>query len=83
MKMDYFKEQIKKRLRTNVDFEVKDVDKDIRCPICFIDFNNNGIPKKCPDCHINVHEECMRIWLKHSEKRNCVYCRSEAWNVFV
>lgn len=82
MELDVFTEQIKKRLRMNVDFNVKNVHKDVQCPICFIDFKENKNAKKCPDCNINVHEECMRVWLNHSENRNCVYCRSESWNLF-
>lgn len=81
MNPQLFEEQIKKRLRTNVDFEVKNVHKNLVCPICFINDQTMAV-KKCPDCNINVHEECMRIWLKYSNKRNCVYCRSEAWNMF-
>ena len=56
MDMGFFKKQIGKRMRTNVDFTVKNVHKEMKCPICFTDFKKNQTVKKCPDCNINVHD---------------------------
>jgi hypothetical protein len=48
------------------------------CPICFDDITVEHINVSCPDCHNNIHSECMEIWLG-TGKITCVYCRSDVW----
>ena len=84
-KMENFKDLVKRRVRLNEDFTVKDkknLNREI-CPICFLNFEKfkKKDIKKCPDCSILVHKECVSVWLKHSLRRNCVICKSESWNL--
>lgn len=64
-----------------------DVKEDSMCAVCYMDYskeemvNKDGLCK-CPECSNVFHVGCMRIWMKESEYKNCVYCRSEVWRIF-
>lgn len=49
------------------------------CPICYEKFSDKPI-LNCPDCKNGVHEDCVKIWLIHSNQ--CCYCRSLVWEDF-
>lgn len=82
MDMERFNAHAKERLKSDKDFKVKKLEPQTNCPICFVDLKKKKAAKKCPDCNIKVHEECMRVWLNYSQKKNCIKCRSEVWNLF-
>ncbi len=55
------------------------------CAVCYNALNDNNIKDdllKCPDCTRHFHKGCVNAWMQHSKKRNCVYCRSEKWNMY-
>ena len=31
----------------------------------------------CPDCGKSIHRDCAEVWLKKSDNKNCVFCRSK------
>ncbi len=82
---DVFKDLVKKRIRLHENFDLgrKEKMKNKSCPICFLDFDFTSKTdlKKCPDCKILTHNFCAKIWLTHSDRRNCICCRSESWNM--
>ena len=51
------------------------------CPICFMDFAGHDVKlvKVCSECRSCTHDDCARMWLMHSIKKNCPICGSEAW----
>ena len=52
------------------------------CPICFDEMLDTTTMKVicCPECHNNMHKECMEVWLERNN--TCVYCRSNAWGTY-
>ena len=73
IKLDYNEEVAKDNAQKN------------KCVICYgdlfkkqgwtwtIDFENAVC---CPDCKKPVHRKCAEVWLKSSDNKNCVFCRS-------
>jgi hypothetical protein len=58
----------------------KVIEADDSCPICFDEMIMSTTTMKiicCPECHNNMHKECMEVWLERNT--NCVYCRSNIW----
>lgn len=55
------------------------------CAVCYNGLQDDNIKDnllKCPDCARHFHQGCVNAWMQHSKKRNCVYCRSEKWNMY-
>jgi hypothetical protein len=52
------------------------------CAICFDEMHKAAKDTilSCPDCHNNIHFECMRVWLE--KNITCVYCRSDVWRQY-
>lgn len=80
IKMDYNNEVAKNGAQKN------------KCVICYgdllkkrgwtwiIDFENTV---SCPDCKKPVHRKCAEVWLKSSENKNCIFCRSNRFQYIV
>ena len=63
----------------------------IRQDKCMICYGNLRIKKgwtwvldtsnifKCPNCSKMVHNDCAKNWIRSSDFKNCVFCRSECW----
>lgn len=83
-----FRQLVNRRVMHNgLNFDAapdRSVEEDI-CAICYTHLNdkvvNDGL-LKCPDCHKHLHKGCVNAWMNHSPKRNCVYCKSEKWNMY-
>ena len=59
-----------------------------KCMICYGDLRTkNGWTWvldtsnifKCPDCSKMVHNDCAKNWIRSSDFKNCVFCRSDCW----
>ncbi len=60
----------------------REILEDDECAICF-DKMHETVAEKiicCPDCHNNIHLDCMRVWLERNF--TCVYCRSDIWKQY-
>ena len=60
----------------------REVCDDDMCAICFDEMAEAPAEKilSCPDCHNNIHLECVRVWLERNI--TCVYCRSDVWRQY-
>lgn len=83
-----FKYLVRRRISTGgVNFEAtlrEELGEEV-CAICYSKCEENvggfGV-LECPDCKHHMHRACVNAWMKHSPKRNCVYCKSEKWNMY-
>jgi hypothetical protein len=58
---------------------LREIAEDDMCAICFDEMHGAEENKIlcCPDCHNNVHLDCVKVWLERNN--TCVYCRSDVW----
>lgn len=88
MDPENFKYLVKRRINFgDVRFDAGRLEElgDELCPICFVNLGGKTAAEellRCPDCHKVAHKDCVNVWMQHSPKRNCVYCRSEKWNMY-
>ena len=50
------------------------------CPVCLDDLDNDIPLIFCQySCGKSIHKQCFDMWIQHTRKKTCVFCRS-AWD---
>lgn len=53
------------------------------CAICYDILDIKEDLLGCPTCKQSFHKNCFHKWLKSSNNKNCVYCRSNIWKEYI
>ena len=70
---EYKDENFNENIIYNLENYNKDIHKEIECPICFEEFDNEIAILPCSHY---FHEECLIKWWNKSNKFECPICRS-------